>query len=193
MNDARGRHSQAAGRTRPTPEAVTGIQGRDDAIRVTVTSVVAGGRRNVAGGPPGRSSVADRSYREETADGSYFAPLAEAGYLRLTTFKQKGTPVSTPVQGIVDGGRAYFRVRSQSGTAKRLQHIDGVQVAPCGALGLWSYGPPVDAAAQRLADEDARQVAGHLARKYPVRRRSLARLLQRARRRRMVVYELLGP
>ena len=164
MNDATGRHSRAAGRARPTPEAVTGIQG-----------------------------VADRSYREEAADGSYFAPLAEAGYLRLTTFKQKGTPVSAPVQGIVDGGRAYFRVWSQSGTVKRLQHIDGVQVAPCGALGLWSYGPPADAAARRLADEEARQVAGQLARKYPNRRGSLARLLRRARHRRMVYYELLGP
>jgi uncharacterized protein len=193
MNDAAGRHSRAAGRARPTPETVTGIQGLDDAIRVTVTGVVAGGRRDVTGGSPGRSSVADRSYREETADGSYFAPLAEAGYLRLTTFKQKGTPVSAPVQGIVDGGRAYFRVWSQSGTVERLQHIDGVQVAPCGALGLWSYGPPVDAAARRLAEEEARQVAGHLARKYPDRRSSLARLLRRARHRRMVYYELLGP
>jgi uncharacterized protein len=193
MNDATGRHSRAAGRARPTPEAVTGIQGSDDAIRVRVTGVVVGGRRDVGGCSPARSSVADRSYREETADARYFAPLAEAGYLRLTTFKQKGTPVSAPVQGIVDGGRAYFRVWSQSGTAKRLQHIDGVQVAPCGALGLWSYGPPVDAAAQQLADEDARQVAGQLARKYPDRRGSLARLLRRARHRRMVYYELLGP
>ena len=117
MNDATGRHSRAAGRARSAPEAVTGIQG-----------------------------VADRSYREETADGSYFAPLAEAGYLRLTTFKQKGTPVSAPVQGIVDGGRAYFRVWSQSGTVKRLQHIDiasafaaagGLLIAAAVALSLW--------------------------------------------------------
>jgi hypothetical protein len=193
MNDATGRHSRAAGRARSAPETVTGIQGRDDAIRVTVTGVAAGGRRDVTGGSPGRSSAAERGYREETADDSYFAPLAEARYLRLTTFKQKGTPVSAPVQGIADGGRAYFRVWSQSGTVKRLQHIDGVQVAPCGALGLWSYGPPVDAAARRLADEEARQVAGQLARKYPDRRGSLARLLRRARHRRMVYYELLGP
>jgi hypothetical protein len=171
MNDATGRHSRAAGRARSAPETVTGIQGRDDAIRVTVTGVAAGGRRDVTGGSPGRSSAAERGYREETADDSYFAPLAEARYLRLTTFKQKGTPVSAPVQGIADGGRAYFRVWSQSGTARRLQHTDGVQVAPCGALGLWSHGPPLDAAARRLAAEEASRVAGPLARKYPVRRR----------------------
>ena len=122
----------------------------------------------------------------------YFAPLAKARYLLLTTFRPKGTPVSAPVQGIVDGDRAYFRVWSQSGTVRRLRHTDGVQVAPCGALGLVSYGPPLDAAVRPLASQEASRVAGQLARKYPARRRSLARLLQRARRRRLVHYELLG-
>ena len=72
---------------------------------------------------------------------------------------------------------------------RRLQHTDGVQVAPCGALGLWSYGPPLDAVARPLAGEEARRVAGELARKYPAR--PLARLLRRAWRRRAVYYELL--
>jgi uncharacterized protein len=193
MTDGTGRYGQPAGRARRTPETVTGTAGRDGAIRVTVTGLAIGGRRDVSGDSPGRSPVADRSYREETADGSYFAPLAKGRYLLLTTFKQKGTPLSAPVQGIVDGDRSYSRVWSQSGTARRLQHTDGVQVAPCGALGLWSHGPPLDAAARRLAGEEASRVAGQLARKYPVRHRSLARLLQRARHRRLVYYELLGP
>jgi len=193
MTDAAGRHGQPAGRARRAPEALIGIQGRDGAIRVTVTGLVTGERRDISGDSSGRSPVADGSYREETADSSYFAPLAKARYLLLTTFKQKGTPVSAPVQGIVDSGRAYFRVWSQSGTVKRLRHIDGVQVAPCGAQGLWSYGPPLDAAARPLADEEVSGVAGQLARKYPVRRRSLARLLQRVRQRRLAYYELLGP
>jgi hypothetical protein len=101
--------------------------------------------------------------------------------------------MSGAVPGIVEDGRAYFRVRSRSGAARRLQHTDGVQVAPCGARGLVSYGPPLDAATRRLGDEEASRVAGQLARKYPARRRSLARLLQRARRRRLVHYELLDP
>jgi PPOX class probable F420-dependent enzyme len=128
----------------------------------------------------------------DTASGSYFASLAKARYLRLTTFKRKGTPVSAPVPGIVDGDRAYFGVAGRSGAARRLEHTDGVQVAPCGALGLVSYGPPLDAAARKLADSEASHVAGQLARTYPDRRRSLARLLQRARRRQLVYYELLG-
>ena len=129
--------------------------------------------------------------RARRAPESYFAPLAKGRYLLLVTFKPKGTPVSAPVQGITDGDRAYFRVWSRSGTARRLQHTDGVQVAPCGALGLWSHGQPLDAAARRLAGEEASRVAGPLARKYPVRRRSLARLFHWARRRQLVYYELL--
>ena len=125
--------------------------------------------------------------------GGYFASLAKGRYLLLTTFKPRGTPVSTPVQGITDGDRAYFRIWSQSGTARRLQHTHGVQVAPCGALGVLSHGPPLDAAARPLAGEEASRVAGPLGRKYPVRRRSLVRLLHRARHRQLAYYELLGP
>ena len=128
----------------------------------------------------------------DTASGSYFASLAKARYLRLTTFKRKGTPVTSPVPGIVDGDRAFFGVSSRSGAVGRLQHTDGVQVAPCGALGLVSYGEPLNAAARRLPDSEVSHVAGQLARTQPVRRRSLARLFQRARRRRLVYYELLG-
>jgi len=128
----------------------------------------------------------------DPASGGYFASLAKARYLRLTTFKRKGTPVSSPVPGIVDGDRAYFGVSNRSGAVRRLEHMDGVQVAPCGALGLVSYGEPLNAAARRLADSEASHIAGQLARTHPARRRFLARLLQRARRRRLVYYELLG-
>jgi len=165
MTDAAGRHSQPSG-----------------TIRVTVAAPVTG---------PVTRQRRDPSDREETGDGSYFAPLAKARYLLLTTFKPQGTPVSAVVQGIADGDRAYFRVRSRSGTARRLRHTDGVHVAPCSALGLWSNGPPLDAAARPLAGEEASGVAGQLDRKYPVSRRSLARLLQRARHRRLAYYELL--
>ncbi len=68
---------------------------------------------------PDRSSATDRSYRQESADGSYFAPLAEARYLLLTTSRQKGAPVSVRVQGIIDGDRAYFRTWSRSGTSSQ--------------------------------------------------------------------------
>ena len=165
MTDAAGRHEQPAG-----------------AIRVTVAGPVTG---------PATRERRDRGDRAESGDGSYFAPLARARYLLLTTFRQKGTPVSAVVQGVADGDRAYFRVRSRSGTARRLRHTDGVQVAPCSALGLWSYGPPLDAAVRPLAGEEASRVAGQLDRTYPVRHRSLAWPVHRAWRRRLAYYELL--
>ena len=170
---------------------MTFASGRHRQPAVTVTGLVIRDRRDVPEDPPGLPPAADRGCPREPADASYFAPLAKARYLLLTTFKQKGTPVSATVPGMVEGDRAYFQVRSRSGAAKRLQHTDGVQVAPCGARGLLSYGPPLDAAARRLDGEEAGRVARQLARKYPVRRRSLARLLQGARRRPLEYYELL--
>jgi PPOX class probable F420-dependent enzyme len=109
----------------------------------------------------------------------------------LTTFKRVGSPVSAPVQGLVGGDRAYFRAWSQSGTVKRLQHTDAVQVTPCTVLGLCTFGPPLDATARLLPGEEAGPVAGSLARKYPVQHRFLVSLLHRMRRRQTVHYELL--
>ena len=107
-------------------------------------------------------SATDRSYRQDSAGGSYFAPLAQARYLLLTTFRQKGASVSVRAQGIIDGDRAYFRTWSRSGTVKRLREANAVQVTPCDVLGLCRYGPPLNAAARLLADEEASRIAGHL-------------------------------
>lgn len=141
---------------------------------------------------PSRPSTPDSSYQREAADGGYFTALAPAKYMLLTTFKREGTPVSTPVQGVIDGKRAYFRVWSQSGTVKRLRHTAGVQVTPCTVLGLCSFGPPINATARLLPSEEASRVARKLARKYPVQHRSLIPLIYRTRRRQMVHYELLA-
>lgn len=137
---------------------------------------------------PDRTCAADSSDQQEAADGGYFAPLAPARNLQLTTFKRDGLPVTASVPGVVDGDRAYFRARTQSGTVKRLRHTDAVQVTPCGVLGICSYGPPLDAIARRLPAEEASLVAAKLDRKYPVRHRFLIRLL----RRQAVYYELVA-
>ncbi len=140
-----------------------------------------------------RPSATASSYQEEDAADGYFAPLALAKYMLLTTFKPDGIPVSAAVHGVVDGDRAYFRAWSQSDTVKNLRHTDEVQVAPCtgAALGL-RLALPLDAVARRLLPgEEASRVAGKLARKYPVRQRFLIPLLHRTRRWQMVHYELL--
>ena len=124
---------------------------------------------------------------QETGDGGYFASLAPAGYLRLTTFRRDGIPVSASVPGVVDGNRAYFRAWNRSGTVHRLRHTDAVQVTPCGALGF-SYGPPLDAMTRPLSGAEISPVAELLDHASPARRRLMSRLL----RRRAMYYELVA-
>jgi uncharacterized protein len=126
---------------------------------------------------------------QEALDG-YFAPLAAARQVLLTTFKWGRTPVSIAARVVAHGDRAYFQTGSRSRTGKRLRHNDWVQVAPCGALGLYRYGPWLDATARRLDGEEASQAARTLARHHPGRRGGLARLARRIRRERPVHYEL---
>jgi len=141
---------------------------------------------------PDRRSATYGTCQREAADGGYFAPLASRRYVLLTTFRRDGRPVSAAVQGVLDGDRAYVRAWSRSGTVRRLRHTRGVQVTPCTALGLLSYGPPIDAAARPLSGEEAGRAAGELARKYPVRHPFLSWLLRPGWRGQVVHYELLA-
>jgi PPOX class probable F420-dependent enzyme len=136
-------------------------------------------------------SATDDTYQQGAAEGS-FARLASASCMLLTTIKLDGTFVSTPVHGVVDGDRAYFRVWSRSGMVKRLEQADVVQVTPCSVLGWCSYPPPLDVAVRSLPAEEGRRVAGKLARKYPVQHRFLIRPLHRTCRWQMAYYELLA-
>jgi PPOX class probable F420-dependent enzyme len=130
--------------------------------------------------------------QEEAADIGYFAPLASAKGMLLTTFRRDGTPISAAVHGVVDGGRAYFGAWRRSGSVKHLRHSEAVQVTPCSVRGFFTNGPPLDAVARPLSEQEATGVAGKLARKYPVRHRFLLPLGRRARRWQMVHYELLA-
>jgi uncharacterized protein len=138
---------------------------------------------------PDLRNATKRGNEQEATDG-YFGPLRSAKHMLLTTFKTDGIPVSTYVHGIVDGERAYFRAWYQSDTAKRLRHIDDVQVTACPMLGL-TVGPPIDAVAQLLPGEEASSVARKLDRKYPLQQHFLIPLLHRTRRWQMAHYELL--
>lgn len=139
-----------------------------------------------------RRFATDNRDQEEAADESYFARLASARHLQLTTFERDGAPVSAPVPAVVDDDRAYFGAWSRSGSPARLRHIDAVQVRPCSARGFCTYGPALDALARLLPAGEASPVAAKLARKHPVRRRFLIPLLRRTRRWQMVHYELLA-
>jgi PPOX class probable F420-dependent enzyme len=137
---------------------------------------------------PDRTYPTEGRDQREAADGGYFAPLASARSMRLTTFKRGCPPLSASVDGMVDGDRAYFCTRKRSGTAKRLQHTAAVQVMPSGVLGFWTHGPTLDTIARPLTGEEASLAAAKLDRRHAVWRRFLVRLL----RRQAVHYELLA-
>ena len=80
----------------------------------------------------------------------YFAPLSASKYMLLTTYRRAGTPVSTPVHVVVDGGVAFFRTWDVSGKAKRIRHTPLVEVAPSKVRGR-PQGPALPAKAQLLA------------------------------------------
>lgn len=135
------------------------------------------------------------SYQNEVVDGGYFAPLASAKYMLLTTFRTDGSQTSAVVRGGVVDGRAYVLTWSHSDAVKHLRHTDEVQVAPCVARGLLCLAPPLDAVARPLPDEEASQVAGKLSRQSWVRRHFLTPLLHRVRRarhRQRMYYELVA-
>jgi PPOX class probable F420-dependent enzyme len=121
--------------------------------------------------------------------------MADTGHLLLTTFERDGSPVSAAVRGVIAGGRAYVGAWSNSGSARRLQYADVVQVTQCGPRGFCVYGEPLDATARLLSGEEASRAAERLAIERPVQRRFLLPfpfpLPHRTRGRQMVHYELL--
>jgi PPOX class probable F420-dependent enzyme len=126
---------------------------------------------------------------QEATDG-YFSPLAPAKHVLLATFKWGRTPVTIPARVVAEGDRAYFQTWSTSITARRLRHNDWVQAAPCAALGLYRYGPWLDATARLLDGEEAGQAARKLAGKHPGRPGGWTSLAHRLRGARPVHCEL---
>ena len=134
-------------------------------------------------------ATAEDASPREAADG-YFSALAPAKHVLLTTFRWGRAPASSPVRMVVQGDRGYFRTWSRSPAWKRLWDNSRVQVAPCTALGLYRYGPWLDATARLLADEEASRAARELARQHPAQHGSLASLAYRFWGARPVHYEL---
>ena len=101
---------------------------------------------------------------------------AGPGEARAARHVQVGAhPGGHPRAGGGRGRPRLFPDLVQSRTAKRLRHNDWVQAAPCAALGLYRYGPWLDATARLLAGEEASQAEEKLARQasWPARRPDL--------------------
>ena len=97
----------------------------------------------------------------------YFAPVAGATYICLTTFRRSGVPVSTAVHVVADGDLAYFRTWDVSGKAKRLRHTPAVRVAPSNGRGR-PTGPELPAVAHLLAGAESERAARLIAARHPL-------------------------
>jgi PPOX class probable F420-dependent enzyme len=117
---------------------------------------------------------------QEHAPSTTFVDLARQWAIRLTTFRQDGTPVSTPVNIAVSGDRAFFRTYEQAGKFKRLRNDPRVLVAPSTATGA-PTGPEIEARAVLLSGPDDEAAAALIDRKHRFFQRLLVRFAHRVR------------
>jgi uncharacterized protein len=103
----------------------------------------------------------------DTRAQDYFAPLRDATYIQLTTFRRNGVGVPTAVHVVLDGEEAFFRTWNTTGKAKRLRHTPDVRVAPSTIRGR-PRGPALPARAYLLEGEESGRAARLLASKHPI-------------------------
>jgi uncharacterized protein len=120
---------------------------------------------------------------------SPFEQIRSAGTISLTTYKQDGTAVSTPVSVAFDQDRAFFRTYDQAWKTRRLRRTPAVDIAPATFRGRVT-GPHLRGTARLLDGDDARTAARALARRHPVLQGALVPMMHRVRRYRTMHYEI---
>jgi hypothetical protein len=116
-------------------------------------------------------------------------PVRRAKTILLTTYKQDGSPVPTPVSIAFDHDRAFFRSFDKAWKTKRLRNNPQVEVAPATLRGK-PLGPPVKARATLLEGEQAGIAARALARRHRVLQGIMVPIFHRLQRYRTMHYEL---
>src|SRR5579871_1289754 len=96
--------------------------------------------------------------------------LGEEKFMRFTTFKRDGTPVTTPVWVVDLGeGRVGFWTSSGSGKAKRLAHTSRVLVQPSNGRGVAKAGTePVQASATVVSGAELDRIGQLVTAKYGI-------------------------
>jgi uncharacterized protein len=93
------------------------------------------------------------------------ASLRGAKYIALTTYRQSGAPVSTPVWFAEDNGMLYVVTFPSAGKLKRIRDTPHVTVAPSDIRGN-PRGPAIPAIAHILPPVDSPIAKRALNRKY---------------------------
>lgn len=115
-------------------------------------------------------------------------PLADARFVSLTTFRDSGERVSTPVWVGRDGESLVVLTPASSGKVKRLRRDPRVELAPCGRFGKVADGaqPVTGTAAVREAPAEVARARATIRATYPIESRvvlGIERLIERLRRR----------
>jgi uncharacterized protein len=115
--------------------------------------------------------------------------FAHQKYVRLTSYRKRGTAVGTPVHIAVEAGHAFVRTWSTSGKYKRMVHHPAVELAPSTGRGQ-PIGPGISARARVLSGAEAVHAGQALAQKYPLLQGLLVPLYHRLHGYRTVHFEL---
>ncbi len=93
-------------------------------------------------------------------------------YVSLTTFRRKGSPVSTPVWMARDDEDLVFISDDDTGKTKRLRRDPRVELRPCSIRGVVAQGAPTHRGTATMRRDDAaiRRVRAAIGRKYPTGR-----------------------
>ena len=86
-------------------------------------------------------------------------------YISLTTFRENGAAVATPVWFGEEDGKLYVMTRSTFGKYKRIRNNPQVRVAPCSVRGRVT-GPEYPATARILPVEEHSRARQIINRKY---------------------------
>lgn len=94
-----------------------------------------------------------------------FAYLIPYAFVLLTTFRQQGQAVATPMWFAYDNGKLYMVTQRTAGKLKHIRHTNRVLLASCDVAGK-VLGPSVEAVAHELPMEHHVTADVLLAKKY---------------------------
>ncbi|CAN5703156.1 hypothetical protein BH24ACT22_BH24ACT22_17070 [soil metagenome] len=112
-----------------------------------------------------RLRVGELIVSEERGAPHPFSSLEGHSYIKLTTFRKSGEPVSTPLWFAQHDGRLHATTEPDSGKMKRIQNNPSVLLAPCNAWGK-EKGPRVEGLARSVVDEPTGEAEAALYKKY---------------------------
>ena len=96
-----------------------------------------------------------------------FNQIVHPGTILLTRYRRDGTPVSTPVNIVVDGDRAFVRTFDTAWKLKRIRNNPTLKIAPSTARGK-PAGPAIRTRAGVFGGTEADHASHMLNRKHPI-------------------------